>query len=116
MGIDNLDKIGSEIQAEQGLSDNLAKQELQKKFSGDDKRSEETKQAIHCGIIWFIRVAAIIVTIVFIVRMAYFVIPTSWRWLQPDEVKALDEFLFHGMIGGILGAYLKKSIKAQPEE
>ena len=110
MGIENLDKVGSEISAAANLPDELARQELKTKFSGDDRRAEETKQAFHLGTIWFIRTAAVIVTIIFAVRMMYFVLPTKYRWLSDEQIKSMDEFLFHGTVGGILVAYVKKAV------
>lgn len=116
MGIENLDKIGSEIpSAKEPLPDGLAKQE-EKKFSGDRRRAEETKQAVHVLIIWFIRIAAVIVTAIFGVRMVFYVLPSEWRWLTDDQIKSVDDFLFHGIIGGIVGLYLRKSFQSKDEE
>lgn len=116
MDID-LDKIGSEIATPSApLPDKLAKQEAKEKFSGDAKRAEETKQALHCGMVYFIRIAAILVIIIFSVRMVYYVLPLRYQWLSDEQVKGMDDFLFHGILGGIVGMYLKKSFKPGDEE
>jgi hypothetical protein len=113
--IDPLDKIGSDISpGGEPLPDGLAKLE-EKKFIGDKRRAEEAKQAVHWAIIWFIRVAAIIVIIIFAVRMVFYVLPTSWRWLTDEQVKSMDDFLFHGIVGGIVGLYLRKSFQPKDE-
>jgi hypothetical protein len=98
------------------LPDDLARQELKTKFSGDERRAEETKQALHWGIICFVRTAAVIVTVIFAVRMAYFVLPSGCRWLTDEQVRNMDDFLFHGTIGGILGMYLKKSLQSSRDK
>ena len=116
MDIDPLDKIGSDVPSGgEQLPDGLAKQE-ERKFSGDKRRAEEAKQVVHWAIIWFIRVAAIIVIIIFAARMIFYILPTSRRWLTDEQVKSLDDFLFHGIVGGIVGLYLRKSFQPKDEE
>lgn len=119
MGIENLEKVGSDIPDRKSPPpDELAKQELQKQFCGDDRRNEEAKQAFHGAFIWFVRVSAFIVIIIFAVRMACFVLPTKWQWVSEDQIKGIDAFLFHGTVGGIIVAYLRRSIpgsKPDPE-
>jgi hypothetical protein len=104
--IEKLDQIGSDVAM--GRPDDLSRQE-ESKFSADATRYDEKKQVIHVAFIWFIRVAAFVMIIVFVVRMVHFILPEKYCWLSAEQIQGLDKFLFSGALGGLVVGSIKQA-------
>lgn len=65
-------------------------------------RADRTDTNLHrvavCGI-WVVAIGAFIM---FAVLVLHLVLPLKHRFLEPDEVKRLTEFLFTGVLGGLI--------------
>jgi hypothetical protein len=74
-------------------------------------RADRTDTNLHrvavCGI-WVVAIGAFVM---FVVLVAHLVLPLRHRFLDADEVKRLTEFLFTGVLGGLIakGTDLLKS-------
>ena len=111
MATENLDSIGSDIAAGAPLPDSQAKKE-QKELFGEDKRAEEKKDAIHVLFLCAIRVITGVVLVLFVVRMMQSVLPECCCWLSTEQKKSIDDFIFHGAIGGILVGSVKQILSS----
>jgi hypothetical protein len=74
--------------------------------SPDETRREALKQSIHWGIIIAVRVAAVCVILLFVVRIWHLGSPDKGRWLSAEELQQIDHLLFSGALGGFLVRYL----------
>lgn len=103
MGIERLNEVNT---AAGETDDGLAEDEA-KKFSGDAARNEARKQAMHDGVVVFIRVISTLFTIVLAYRISTLVLPDIVR-LSPDRIQEIDRFMFSGVLGGAVTAYVKR--------
>ena len=55
-------------------------------------------------IIWGMAIAIVVL------RAYHYISPICWRWLDVDQLQALDKLLFSGAVGTILGRYGKNLI------
>lgn len=127
MGTDvpELARIGSELpKSGVGVSDEQAQKEKKALF-GDDKRSEAKKDAIHNVFIVAVYVVIMVVLVLFAVRMLQCILPKGYCWLTEEQNKYIEDFIFHGTVGGLLvttakqmvssNAPSKKSIEDEPD-
>jgi len=111
VGTEGLDRVGSEIPASTTVSDTLAQEEV-KRFSGDTRRAEETKQTVHKSIMWVIKVVAIIIMAMLIFRAVYCFLPQGLRYLSTDQLATIDGVLlafYYGIIGAIASKYIENA-------
>ena len=45
--------------------------------------------------------------VLFLVRMIHFIIPEYWAWLNDDQIQGINNFLFSGISGALIGNYIK---------
>lgn len=112
MGTRDLERVGSDLPSNVPLSDTEARKEQNDLF-GDDLRHEQKKQVLHTAFLWFIRVAAFILIIAFVIRMSHFLLPTKWCWLTEEQLQGLDKFLFSGTLGGLVVAFIKPAFPSK---
>lgn len=98
MGIESLDRVTTDA-----APDPLAKRE-EKSFS----RWESKQQAFHYGFLTIFWVGVGIITIVFVARALHWVLPAGYCWMTEEQIKAVEGFLFHGLIGGFIATIGKK--------
>jgi hypothetical protein len=75
---------------------------------GDEQRHEEKKQAAHNITIRVFQLFAIVLCIVFVIRIYHLVIPHCWEWLDSGQLQTIDYLIFSGVIGGVIGGHLKQ--------
>lgn len=61
-------------------------------------------------VIYALRLGAIILGGLLLVRFWHLGSPTGWRWLTDMEVQSIDKMLFSSAFGGFVFSYLKDSI------
>ena len=110
----NLDSVGSELPSSGELPDGEARKEETDLF-GDELRHEQKKQVLHTAFLWFIRVAAFVLIIAFVIRMAHFLLPEKYCWLSADQLQGLDKFLFSGTLGGLVVAFIKPAFPSKSD-
>lgn len=80
----------------------------------ESKRSDKEQKALfdqqrlktfHWIFIWGVRIAAVSLAAMFIVRIWHFITPMCWQWLDDTQIQMIDRFLFSGAIGAIVGKY-----------
>jgi hypothetical protein len=112
VGIDNLDRVGSEIQASPPLPDELARQEANK-FNGDKRRAESTKQHIHNAVIVGIWASAILMLGIMVFRTIYLFLPKDDLYLGQEQLQTIDgviNAIWYGIIGAMATTYIDKSL------
>ena len=87
--------------------DAQALQERKAYAKGDEQRHEEKKQTAHHISIWVLRLFALVLCVVFLIRIYHLVTPHSWCWLDANQLQTIDYLLFSGLIGGVIGGHLK---------
>ncbi len=70
-------------------------------LSPDEKRHEEAKGAWHKIVIYGLRLVAVCLAFMFVVRVWHLITP--WVWLSEDQLTKLNDLLFGGFIGTIIG-------------
>jgi hypothetical protein len=75
---------------------------------GDEQRHEEKKQTAHSISIFVLRLFALTLSLVFLIRIHHLVAPRQWRWLDDEQLQTIDYLLFSGVIGGVIGGHLNK--------
>lgn len=81
-------------------------------YSHDKERQEGLKQFFHYLTIISLSIVFILAICLIIIRAFHFVAPTCWKWLNQEELQALDKTLFSGAIGGILSKYMSNIFNA----
>lgn len=69
-------------------------------------RDETTRDNIHGIFIWGLRIAALGLGIVFLVRLFHLVGPECALWLEPERISDVDKILFSGALGAVISKYL----------
>lgn len=82
--------------------DEKAKQEVQT-LGLEEKRNNEKQQTWHRIVIWGLRIIAVSLAIIFVVRVCHMITPTSWGWLTEEQIKSLNDIIFGGLVGTIIG-------------
>jgi hypothetical protein len=95
---------------EEGIKPDALSLEEEKHFARTAQRQEQIRESVHWGMILFIRVAIVLTTLVFILRVLQFVLPTSWRWLSDEQTHDIDKLLFGGAYGAFIARYLRSAI------
>ena len=54
----------------------------------------------------------VVVMVVFVIRMVHFILPKELCWLSEEQIKAIDNFVAHGTVGGILVGSIKQILSA----
>ncbi len=103
-----LDQIPQPNQ-EDASEDKLANKEDKGWVDYDGERDEGKKTAIHRVFIITIYGIAIAFGIVFLIRVAHFVMPHCWRWLSDHDIQGIDKLIFSGALGGLVGRFIKDS-------
>jgi len=96
------------------IPDNLAQDvppRIDKKSTKEQKDLFREKRAKVIGniFLWGVRIAAISIGIMFIVRVYHFVAPNCAQWLCEHQIEDLDRFLFSGAIGALVGKYFDEA-------
>lgn len=79
------------------LSDRKQLNEINALFRAD-RRDTHLYRVTVCGL-W---VAGTAILIMFLVLVAHKTLPVGMRFLDPDEIQRLTEFLFSGVVGGFV--------------
>ena len=85
-------------------------QEVQEIFAKNNAgRQENLKAEIHWIFIWLLRVAAVILGALFIVRVWHMVAPINSTWLNNEQIQEIDALalVFSGAVGGYVAKYLE---------
>lgn len=91
-------------------NDRLTQQEEDHLFA-QRNRENQIKNLFHNLLLWSMRISFMVVIIVFLIRVAHFVMPQSWAWLKAEDLQTIDKFFFSGALGGILSRHLNKILK-----
>ena len=93
-------------------ADYIARLEKKHLFGREFIRSEEKKDEIHRLFIYIVRTMVVVVGVVFVVRMLHFILPKDCCWLSDEQLKAIDNFVAHGAVGGILVGSTKQILSS----
>lgn len=74
-------------------------------LSGDIKRGEQQKNAVHVMFLVLLWIVVVILISALLTRAAHLVLPLSWQWLSNDQIQGLDKYLTSGLIGIIIGKF-----------
>jgi hypothetical protein len=109
--VDNerLDRIGSEISSPSLPSDELSQRESNKFESA---RWHGKQQAFHYAFLVIFWLLTGVSCIIFLIRAAHWVLPTSKSWMTPEQIKDVDAFISHGLVGGLVVALGKKFVSS----
>lgn len=90
--------------------DSLAKDE-------EDKLAKEHRKAIkielHKVVVMAIRLGAIMIFILLVIRLWHIAAPSDWRWLSEVDIQGIDKMLFSSAFGGFVLSYLKEVISGK---
>lgn len=81
------------------------KVEIKRLFPHAERLKMEKETVMHNAFKWIVRVALVCFLAVFIIRVAHFVLPSCWRWLNDHDIQGLDKLIFSGAIGGFIGKF-----------
>jgi|CEGF01.1.fsa_nt_gi hypothetical protein len=111
-----LSVIGADISVSSSPSNDQQALKEAQAFDNDDleaqsrkanhDRTEELKKVVHWLFKWGVRTAGLALIMVFIVRVAHFILPESCTWLSTDRINDIDRLMFSGALGGLLAKYL----------
>jgi hypothetical protein len=100
--------IGNDAaQTENLSSDAIAQREL---ASFEHGSRLELKRTFHGLFILGLRILGLVAILIVLIRAYHLVAPTSWCWMDVEQVQSLDKILFSGSVGGVLGRYLNQII------
>ena len=74
-------------------------------LSGDVKRGEQQKNAVHVMFLVLLWIVVIILVVALLTRAAHLVVPVSWQWLSNEQIQSLDKYLTSGLLGIIIGKF-----------
>lgn len=74
-------------------------------LSGDAKRGEQQKNAVHVMFLVLLWIVVVILVAALLTRAAHMVLPVSWQWLSNEQVQGLDKYLTSGLLGIIIGKF-----------
>lgn len=74
-------------------------------------RSDSVSKHIHVAQIIGMYVLGFAVCALFFVLTWHYGASTNWRFLSPEQLDKLQQFLFSGTLGGILAAFGKSALK-----
>jgi hypothetical protein len=104
----NLDAIVSEPIADR--HDNLAKLEAES-LARDGRRKEGFKSHLHNIVIVFMYFAAVMVGILFFIRIWHFAFPDRYCWLDRERLHDIERIIFSSAFITALSFYLKSIMK-----
>lgn len=70
----------------------------------------EVRSEIKRLVIYALRLGAVVLGVMLVVRFWHLAAPSSWRWLSDPEVQSMDKMLFSSAFGGFVFSYLKDSV------
>lgn len=82
------------------IEDTRAKQEKSKWV-----RDEKKKKAIHVMFLVGLWIIFIVAMAIMVIRAVHMILPDVCKWLNPDDLAALDKSLYSLLLGSILGKY-----------
>jgi hypothetical protein len=100
---DELDSISVELPQ----NDSNANRENEYLFKAK-QREEALKVVIHYITKVAIIVVFVVIVIVFLIRVAHFIIPDCWKWLNDVQLQGLDKFFFSGALGSLMAKHAGK--------
>jgi len=105
-----IEKIRSEITPETHSSAISAKGD--KALFGDNQRQESLKQTLHQVIIWGVRIAGILMIVLFVIRIYHLAAPAypPWIWLDAEQLQKIDSLLFSSFLGAFISRYLHQAL------
>lgn len=69
---------------------------------------ENLQKETHRIIVWALRVGALVIGILIIIRFWHLAGPHAYRWLDDVEIQNMDKMLFSSAFGGLVLGYLKE--------
>lgn len=91
-------------------NDRLANQEKDS-LANDGKRKEGFKSHLHNIVIVFMYFAAVMVGILFFIRVWHFALPENCCWLDKDRLHDIERIIFSSAFITALSFYLKSIVK-----
>ena len=88
----------------------LANKENQNKLN-ELTRSDSVSRHLHIAQIIGIYVLGFAICVLFLVLVWHYGASTSWRFLSPEQLDKLQNFLFSGTIGGLLAGFGRNMLK-----
>lgn len=77
----------------------------------DHTRSETFKDALHVNALRLIASAAIILIAGIFIWAFHFLMPTSWRWLTPDQIDELHKMMSSALLAVFVREFTRKFFK-----
>jgi hypothetical protein len=71
--------------------------------------SAKKQNLLNTLFLFAIRVVAIVLMVMFLVRIWHIIAPWQSHWLMGSDLEELDRFLFSGALGTLLGKYADKA-------
>ena len=93
-----------------GENYDLKAKEESKNLGLDEKLNNRKKEAWHNIFIWGLRFVAICLAVMFLVRVLHMILPSSRCWLTDAQIKSLNEIVFGGLVGALIGKQMKQII------
>ena len=106
-----LRKIFADPDANEVESDDKAqKEEDALDLTPDQQRDDHKKQVWHTIFIWGLWIFAVCLGIMFVVRILHIILPARFCWLTDAQISSLNEIVFSGLVGTLLGKQMKQII------
>jgi uncharacterized membrane protein len=101
------------VALEKGL--NLDNRQQLNKFNSLS-RADKFDDHLHFIMIFGLYALFAIVAMMFVTIALQYVLPDKWRYLSEDDTYKLQEFLFSGVIGGIIATLSKRIISGNGDD
>ena len=69
----------------------------------DEIQAAQKQRTWHAVVVWGLRIVAVCLAVMFIIRVLHLLLPESWLWLSEAQLSKLNDLLFGGAIGTIVG-------------
>jgi len=107
---DSINNIDSQSDASPSNSNALSSAREEKELF-DIRNDAKINKHKNIVLIISIYLMFLIATIAIIIRAFHLFAPSTWTWLNENELNTFDKLIFSGVIGGVLTKYSSKVIK-----
>ena len=119
--VDNIEKLkryfrGSASEENETESGKAKKEEKQLFKEAEKERLNSKANHFHRVFLAALWIVGLGLAMVFAVRVLHMVLPESWHWLNADQVRQADSWLFGGVVGSLFSSQLGKMLSSNTEE
>ena len=98
------EEVLSSVEDSDNGSDIIAKKESRAlSLDTPEQRLNHKQKTWHVIVIWGLRVVALSLGFMFLVRVWHMTLPATLCWLTDEQISSLNEIIFGGLIGTIIG-------------